>query len=378
MLRQSRLVPALLASAIVGTVVLTAVPAHASSFEYSVPAGTRLVPGDRLASTNRAYTLTVQTDGNVVERRGATAVWTTNTPGNPGAVLDVQTDGNLVVRSAGGRALWTSGTPGHRNAELVLDDSGEVRLAAGAAYWTNGVDVTAARSSLTAGQSVRSGDVNPSVVSPTSRIRLTVGSDQLALSDEPAAFGALIWLRRVPAGSAVLTMQTDGNLVLRGADGAAAWASGTRGAGNRMLVQDDGNLVVRRPDGSAAWSTGTTRVLLAAGEAAPAGTRFVVDRSVLELGGLTVVQSDGNVVSRTGEGRLLWNTGTSGNPGARLVLQTDGNLVVRRPDGRAVWQSGTSGCEHRPVLDTSHGWLYELGTIVWTTTGGKQNACSTP
>ncbi|MEO3861564.1 ricin-type beta-trefoil lectin domain protein [Acrocarpospora sp. B8E8] len=36
-----------------------------------------------------------------------------------------------------------------------------------------------------------------------------------------------------------------------------------------------------------------------------------------------------------------WSTGTSGQPGNRVVMRMDGNLVVYRPDGSTAWQSDT-------------------------------------
>ncbi len=44
---------------------------------------------------------------------GGKALWATNTDGNPGAFLAIQSDGNLVVyRNDGQQALWASNTDG--------------------------------------------------------------------------------------------------------------------------------------------------------------------------------------------------------------------------------------------------------------------------
>lgn len=53
-----------------------------------------------------------------------------------------------------------------------------------------------------------------------------------------------------------------------------------------------------------------------------------------------VMQTDGNVVEY-GNGRALWQTYTSGFPGAALGIQLDRNLVVRSAAGKAIWQTGT-------------------------------------
>jgi Concanavalin A-like lectin/glucanases superfamily len=64
---------------------------------------------------------------------------------------------------------------------------------------------------------------------------------------------------------AVLTLQTDGNLVIyqtagdaTAANTGAIWSSGTWGHnGDVMFFQPDGNLVIYTPDGQALWSSGT-------------------------------------------------------------------------------------------------------------------------
>lgn len=61
-------------------------------------------------STSGDYVI-MQTDGNlVVYTSGGTALWSSQTNGNPGAYLSVQTDGNMVIYSSGGSPLWSSGT----------------------------------------------------------------------------------------------------------------------------------------------------------------------------------------------------------------------------------------------------------------------------
>jgi len=63
---------------------------------------------------------------------------------------------------------------------------------------------------------------------------------------------------------------------------------------------------------------------------------------------LTMQESDGDLVlyswSETrGQQKKIWSAGTSGHPGARVVLQgSDGNLVVRDSNGKALWSSGSN------------------------------------
>src|SRR4030043_368323 len=53
-----------------------------------------------------------------------------------------------------------------------------------------------------------------------------------------------------------------------------------------------------------------------------------------------VMQSDGNLVLKHRNGRVVWATGTHGTKNARLVIQDDGNLVIYNERGLAVWAQG--------------------------------------
>jgi hypothetical protein len=52
----------------------------------------------------------MQTDGNFVVHNGTTHVWDSGTQGNPGAHLEMQADGNLVIYRTDGSHAWDSGT----------------------------------------------------------------------------------------------------------------------------------------------------------------------------------------------------------------------------------------------------------------------------
>jgi hypothetical protein len=59
---------------------------------------------------------------------------------------------------------------------------------------------------------------------------------------------------------------------------------------------------------------------------------------------LNMQRSDGNLVLYTASGRPLWDTRTSGNPGAYAVFEkVDGSLVVYSAAGRELWTSHTAG-----------------------------------
>jgi hypothetical protein len=85
----------------------------------------------------------------------------------------------------------------------------------------------------------------------------------------------------------------------------------------RLILQTDGNLVLYGPDG-ARWASGTW------GRA--------VDYAVMQV--------DGNLVLY-GAGLAVWATGTNGRRGAYLAMQSDGNLVLYT-GATAVWATGTN------------------------------------
>ena len=97
----------------------------------------------------------------------------------------------------------------------------------------------------------------------------------------------------VTQGSVKLIMQTDGNLVLYGADGASLWSSGTFGKGTgpyRATMQPDGNLVLYDSTNSPLWHTETY------------GKGDAPYRAV--------VQADSNFVVYDSKNTALWSSGT--------------------------------------------------------------------
>jgi hypothetical protein len=88
----------------------------------------------------------------------------------------------------------------------------------------------------------------------------------------------------------------------------------------RLHYQNDTNLVLYRdPEAAPLWATGLH----------PGGL------------GVTIMQSDGNLVVYNAQGNPVWASGTAGNPNSRLLVQNDGNLVIYRSDGAPIWASNT-------------------------------------
>ena len=274
------------------------------------------------------------------------------------------------------RPVPRPGSPFRRLTPLVL----AAALVAAAAVVTGAGPAGAADappSSLRAGQSlavVNSGTppgALTELLSPSGRFDLTVGyvdnsagvTLYLDLDQIERVAYPLVWRVQINdshgGNQTVLTMQTDGNLVLYARPGVAVWSSHTAGtgSGNHLDVQDDGNLVVRTREGRAVWSTGTHAVALFQGSTLGPGQYL---RSSLEPGErpTTVsMQRDGNLVVYEGP-VAVWASNTS-VPGASVSMQADGNLVIRA-GGRALWASGTAGISGGPddgaaFLEAYHG-----------------------
>lgn len=96
-------------------------------------AGSTLIAGAELWSADNQVTLVMQSDGNLVVRRGGAALWSTNTHGNPGARAVMQADGNLLI-VRGDQVLWQSRTSGWNRAQAMLQTDGNLVVVAPGGY----------------------------------------------------------------------------------------------------------------------------------------------------------------------------------------------------------------------------------------------------
>ena len=83
--------------------------------------GQKLVKGESLTSSNGAYTLTLQDDGNLVLASRGHAIWGSGTDGQDVVRAEVQGDGNFVLYTAD-KPVWHTDTKGKKNVRLVLQD----------------------------------------------------------------------------------------------------------------------------------------------------------------------------------------------------------------------------------------------------------------
>jgi Cysteine-rich secretory protein family len=90
--------------------------------------GQSLYPEQSLQSDNRLHTLIMQSDGNVVlYNQQSQAIWATNTGGliQPREFI-MQTDGNLVLYDTSGCPKWSSNTWNNPGAFLNIQDDGNL------------------------------------------------------------------------------------------------------------------------------------------------------------------------------------------------------------------------------------------------------------
>src|SRR5580693_2886849 len=113
------------------------------SMSDTLTQGQKLVRGESLVSSNGAYTLTLQEDGNLVLASRGAPLWDTKTNGQDVVRAEVQSDGNFVVYTAD-KPVWHSDTKGKKNVRLVLqDDRNLVLYAADGPAWSTKTETDA-------------------------------------------------------------------------------------------------------------------------------------------------------------------------------------------------------------------------------------------
>jgi peptidoglycan hydrolase-like protein with peptidoglycan-binding domain len=91
--------------------------------------GQEITSGTQIASPDGKFVLQMQSDGNLVIRApGNIPFGDTHTAGHDGAIAVMQTDGNFVLIAPGNIPVWASGTDGHPGTVLQVQDDGGVVL----------------------------------------------------------------------------------------------------------------------------------------------------------------------------------------------------------------------------------------------------------
>ncbi|MCL9760363.1 hypothetical protein [Frankia sp. AiPa1] len=107
-----------------GLAFIGEIPASAAATH--IDGGSQLNPGQQVGSPSGGYSLSMQVDGNAVQRApGNRPVWATGTA-TRNSILRMQADGNLVVIAPGNHAIWSTNTGGHPGSDLELQDDGNL------------------------------------------------------------------------------------------------------------------------------------------------------------------------------------------------------------------------------------------------------------
>ena len=246
---------------------------------------------------------------------------------NGSFVLIMQYTGQLILYQSG-QIIWQSGTTydSKDNSSLKLQDDGNLVL------YTEGNDAPTWTSN-TAGSGATTlslqNDGNLVLYSPTKAVwasNTDVSKSQSTYIDTKLPRGGRLkkgdYLRS-SNWKYFLTMQENGNLALKTAGGTnTLWQTNTHNKGAEYVsMQTDGNLVMYTSNGKPVWASDTNNW----------------GDSSLSL------QTDGNLVMYTSASKAVWASDTNGKGGDSVSMQTDGNLVMYTPSGKAVWASDTNG-----------------------------------
>ena len=348
----------------------------------------KLNAGESLVLPDGERTLTMENDGNLVlyGPEVEKLLWQSGTSGNPGACYAMQDDGNLVIYSGDLLGYWNldegSGT-------MVADSSGhgyDGTLHNSPAWSTDtpssmdfadpyalGFNRTGSAEYVTMSGTTEIDQAQELTLStwvrPDSTTPYSTYMRFITLGNEKAVLRVLYeW-----GGTRQLQFYMNIGGSLRGIHVHHAWAAGTWyhvagtydgsimrlyldgvelgtysisdevAAGNGILLSHynsealDGLLddvrIYSRALSSTEINDLTDDVLLwESGTSGNPGAYYVMDE---DNGNLVVYSPD--------RPAPLWESGTSGNPGAYYVMQDDGNLVVYSADGSALWASGTWG-----------------------------------
>lgn len=273
-------------------------------------------------------------------------LWSTGTAGRSGAVLTMQTNGDLQVVD-GSTVLWSSATSGVPGAELVLSDDGAAQIVDPA---TTGTPSGSAAPASAPGAVGGSGSVRSAVATSADLEHARTGLRSVAAvqatDDVPPHFStntAVPSFQGSTLGSGV-TLQpneylqaTSGEYELSMAANGALALFTMGGVPCPMWVQP-GLIEI-------AESTAE-----AAGDTMPPVIYGIP--TTLSAGSYLSMQTDGNLVLYTTSGVVQWASNTSGNTGATATLQGDGNFVVYSTGGTELWASNT---DNTPGTILCHG-----------------------
>ena len=113
-------------------------PDRLSYVDTKLPTGI-LYPGQQIQTADRKYRAVLQSDGNFVLYAQSGAIWSSRTHGKPVVSLNMQPDGNLVLRDKNGGAIWYTKTHWYGPSYLTIQPDGNLvlRTLDGKATWNS-------------------------------------------------------------------------------------------------------------------------------------------------------------------------------------------------------------------------------------------------
>ncbi len=346
--------------------------AQAEQLPDALLRGESLAAGEALVSPSGRYALVLTEDGSLVladapnRLNPEPVVLAVLAEGGEGATLVMQTDGNLVLYTATGGVAQNFGTDGTAADRLAIQDDRNVVLYGGGRVWVN-FD-TVVFSTLQVGE----------VLLPGDRLASEDGGTVLVMQTDGNLVGyqggrVVFQSRTVRYPGAAAVMQGDGNFVVYSTMNVPVFNTRTTNAAveeNLLLVDVGGFQVLsgaQEPTalyGSAWFDRSVTpgQVLL----------RGDMRRSDYDARSVLRFQADGNIVQYV-DGRPVWQTRTDGTGANLAVMQTDGNFVVyvvkAGQPTRFVFQTGTSGSPGAsltlPPLSRSVQVLSRVGAVLY-------------
>lgn len=326
-------------------------PVQPQTTQYMLRSGESLTPGANLLSQDTQSALELSKNGNITLYSNFVPYWSTNTLSIMPKELIMQGDGNLVLYDNNGGVLWASGTDGNSGATCILQTDGNLVIYSlgGVALWSTstilipgGLSYVNARTSTTAHLLM-----NQQLQTANKLFRLVMqGDGNLVLYNQN---NLPVWATGTDKNpGAFFDLQADGNMVIYNKDSKPIWSSGTySNLVSHLVMQTDGNLVLYNSSYHAIWQSNTVQMGLAANS-----TNSLIGPQQLGVGQsiisdnqqyVTILQSDGNLVTYNVNGKAMWSSQTNGKPVTVAVLQSDGNFVLYGSAGQVYWATGTDG-----------------------------------
>ena len=326
---------------------------NATSLRY----GQHLAAGAGIVSADRFVSLRMQGDGELTVWAGGLQLWTSHTSGTQN-YAQVERNGYLQVYSRSGRVLWSRHVGGVGNVLYVQDDGNVVvQNAAKKVVW----QTSTRAAELNAGQSLKSGQ---SLYGAGGEVLSLRSDGDLVLRRGPA----IIWRTSTSGhGSARLAVNGDGHLVLYDRSNHVLWNSAMAGAKARLVLRADGDLLLMSANGVVRWESYTSRT--------PA-TAAVYAARLLAMWGGTVTGLPGakSDLLATSRGQTIRNSDSCGRP-----VQVDIRVV------RFLWTAtstykikinniitghGCDSAQHPKGRSTDLGGVWNLSSGAFTSFGG--------